>query len=535
MKKSKKRKKTQIVSDEKIKPKSISPSFWLKLAILIQFTLLAWQFYPAPSTNGDNAKYFILGTAISEMRGYKQIHLPNEPVETQYPALFPMLLGVIQTISDTPFLSKIIIAGIGVLVTLLFFYFGKCYLGYLLIPLLFLVASSSLISEYSIILMSEVPYLLLTLIALYVYNRSINKPKNRLLYFTAIALSVLPVHCRSIGLAFSVAFVIVSLFTKRYRYAVAHIILLIGTIVLYRSLTSWDNPYVLQLFLKNSYDPEMGYVTLSEMILRIAGNIKKYSTLLIGNALWPFLYSYPELLKSTISIIFTAFVLTGWIRLLFTPLRIISVYTLFYFGILSMWQIQWSSARFLVGIIPFLFLFLFLGLDTLIGSSTGSEKGNALRRFIHKLRLPQINQISRKRYIAVWIITLLFIVVNVYHQITQAEVNKKLSPDWRNFYSCADWIRLNTEEDALIMSRKAELLYLRAKRKGIMYPFTHDVEKMIEVMKKENIKYIVYDNFFWTRTTTRYLFPVIKYFPDKFKVAYALKNPDTFVLEFIDK
>ena len=110
-----------------------------------------------------------------------------------------------------------------------------------------------------------------------------------------------------------------------------------------------------------------------------------------------------------------------------------------------------------------------------------------------------------------------------------------MSADWRNFYSCADWIRLNTPEDALVMSRKAELFYLRAKRKGIMYPFTHDVEKMIDVMKKENIKYIVYDSFFWTRTTTRYLFPVINYFPDKFKVVYALRNPDTFILEFIDK
>lgn len=533
MKKRKKRK-PQVASNIEIKPKLFPSSFWIKVAIIIQFILLAWQFYPSPSTNGDNAKYYILGTALSELKGYRQIHLPNEPVETQYPVLFPMFLGIIQFFSDTLFLSKIIIAGIGVMVTLLFFYFGKNYLGYLLIPLIFLVASSALISEYSIILMSEVPYLLFTILALYMYQRSLNKPKSQLLFYTAIVMSVLPIHCRSIGLAFSAAFIIVNLFMKRYRYIIAHIALLICTIVLFKSATSWDNPYILQLFQKNSYDPEMGYVTFAEMVIRIAGNIKKYSTLIFGKALLPSSDSFPKFLTKLISIICSIFILAGWIRILFTPLRMISVYTLFYFGILSMWQIQWSSERFLVSITPFLFLFIFYGFDTLIRSIT-SEESNILIKFFNGLKQSNLAQLTRRKNIVVWIITAIFIFVNVHHRLAYAEKNKKLGPDWRNYYSCADWIRLNTPEDAIIMSRKAEMLYLRSKRKGFMYPFTHNVERMIEIMKKEDVSYIVLDNFFWTKTTVRYLIPVIKSHPEMFKVVYALKKPDTYILEFVNK
>jgi hypothetical protein len=423
---------------------------------------------------------------------------------------------------------------IGVLATLLFFYYGKHYLGYLLIPLLFLIATSSLISDYSVIIMSEMPYLLLTLLALYAYDRSINKPEGKMLFFLAVMLSVLPVHCKSIGFTFSAAYIIVTLFTKRYRYAFAHILLLAGTIIAYRSMTSWDNPYILQLFQRSSYNPEMEYATFGEMMVRAAINIRKYTTFLVGNTLWPLLYSYPVFLKSIVSVLCTVFIVLGWIRILFTPLCMISIYILAYFGILSMWQEQWSSSRFLVGITPFLFLLFFAGIDTLI-NIRNPVKESFLPRFAKQFRLPDFAHPARKKHLAIWGIILLLISVNICHLSMQTGRNKRLTPDWENFYSCADWLRINTPEDALVMSRKAELLYLRAKRKGISYPFTHDVEKMINVMKNENIQYLVCDNFFWTRTTIRYLYPVIRSYPDMFKIVYAVKSPDTYILEFVNR
>ncbi|MGD9200720.1 MAG: hypothetical protein PVI26_04080, partial [Chitinispirillia bacterium] len=117
----------------------------------------------------------------------------------------------------------------------------------------------------------------------------------------------------------------------------------------------------------------------------------------------------------------------------------------------------------------------------------------------------------------------------------QAKKIVSLTSDWVNYFSCADWIRINTPEDAVIMSRKAELFYLRSKRRGITYPFTHDIEKIVSVMKDKHVSYVILDNFFWTNTTMRYLFPVIRYFPDKFRIVYALKNPNTFIFEFLDK
>jgi hypothetical protein len=110
-----------------------------------------------------------------------------------------------------------------------------------------------------------------------------------------------------------------------------------------------------------------------------------------------------------------------------------------------------------------------------------------------------------------------------------------LTKDWKNFYSCADWIRLNTPDDAIVVSRKPELVYLRAGRKGFVYPFSHDVEKVIDGLKKGNTRYIILDNFAWSNTTVRYLFPAIMSHQENFRVVYALQNPDTYVLEFVTR
>jgi hypothetical protein len=113
--------------------------------------------------------------------------------------------------------------------------------------------------------------------------------------------------------------------------------------------------------------------------------------------------------------------------------------------------------------------------------------------------------------------------------------NAALSADWKNFYSCADWIRLNTPGDAIVVNRKPELFYLRSQRKGFIYPFSHDVEKVIDGLKKGKARYCILDNFAWTNTTPRYLFPAIMSHPEMFRVVYSLRNPDTYILEFVAK
>ena len=133
----------------------------------------------------------------------------------------------------------------------------------------------------------------------------------------------------------------------------------------------------------------------------------------------------------------------------------------------------------------------------------------------------------------VWALVTIVVYVNIYNQPTQLHLKRYLGPDWRNFYSCADWVRINTPRDAVVMNRKPELFYVRAKRAGLVYPFTRDTRKIMSAIDSMHVSYVVLDNFGWTATSAEYLYPAIQGNQDRFKIAYALNNPPTVVYEVV--
>jgi hypothetical protein len=512
--------------------KSISPSTWVKLLVVIQLLMLAWQFSPSLCTNGDNARYLTLGKSLVEGKGYRNIQEPGAPVESQYPVLFPVLLGAAQLFSDSFVLPKILISIIGSLVVLLCFLLYRKYPWHILLPLMILTALSGLIAEYSTILMSEVPYLFFSLLALFLRERSLARPESKALFWAAIVFSVAPINCRSIGLAFSAAWIVSNIWSKDYRYAIMHAVLLALTVSLFRSFVPSD-PYLVQLFQRSSYEPEAGFVTALEMCGRIADNIRKYSGFLVRNSLAPFARDFPSFVNSMLSRLCVGAIFTGWLRSFFIPgQRFAGIYLVFYFGILCMWQPQWSGDRFLVSIVPFLYLMLLSGVESLVSFFDISGMSRPAG-FFNKLASGNFIPPARRTLRTIWIAVGIIVLFNLDYGIANSANHKNPPPDWRNFYSCADWVRIHTSSEAVVMSRKPELFYIRSRRCGTVYPYTHDVEKVIKSMETAGVTHVVHDNFSWTRTTAKYLYPAISAHPERFKLVYALKDPDTFIMEFL--
>jgi hypothetical protein len=513
-------------------------SFWLRIIIIGQMILLGLQFTPNISTNGDDAVYYILGKSIATGHGYRNIQLTGAPVETNFPIAFPSFLAIVHLFTDTPLLSKILVACLGCIATLASFYLFRVWASWLLIPLLLLVGSLSVLNQHALELLSEVPFLALTLISLVLLEKSYKYPKNKWLFWLAIFFSVLPMNCRSIGMAFSGAFIVANLLNRRFRYSIAHAGLLVTSILSVKLLTSWNATsasYLAHLFLKNSYDPEQGYSTIAEMGTRVLANIGKYTTAILPETFMPsFIHANPGI-AAFIGICLSTLIFIGCIRSLFLPFRLIGIYTIFYCGIISLWQVQWSSGRFLAGILPFLVFLLFTGVST-TGQFIGKIKtrtGNALGSlFLDGASFVRPSGVFQG---VIWSLAILFAWDNVSFQAKNAGQGGILSRDWVNFFSCADWIRENAPKDAVVVSRKTEHVYLRSLRQGMIYPFSHDKEKVIEEIQKKHASYILVDGFYWTGTTQRYLYPALQAHPELYRVVYALRNPDTFVLQMVEK
>jgi len=316
--------------------------------------------------------------------------------------------------------------------------------------------------------------------------------------------------------------------SKRYRFMFAHMGLLILTVVVFHILTTWQNSYLLLLVQKNSYAPDLGYVTPADMLARIGQNIKAYGLSIVSQSLFPLPYRFSPSGRAFISIICVTLVFIGWVRAFFGKMRFASMYVFLYFGILLMWQFQWSSERFLVCILPFLYFFLLNGIDAVLAVFSPVKGLNLRRRFIADSEIP-----SRSAAFVVWALVTIVVYVNIYNQPTQLHLKRYLGPDWRNFYSCADWVRINTPRDAVVMNRKPELFYVRAKRAGLVYPFTRDTRKIMSAIDSMHVSYVVLDNFGWTATSAEYLYPAIQGNQDRFKIAYALNNPPTVVYEVV--
>ena len=239
-------------------------------------------------------------------------------------------------------------------------------------------------------------------------------------------------------------------------------------------------------------------------------------------------------LGALLGIIMVLVILVGCIRNFFLPSKFLSLYAFFYCGILTMWQAQWSSGRFLSGILPVLFYLFFIGISFIISLFKG-DKNHDLSSRIKAIRFPAFPAVPKIAAVLFWCIAVSFSFDNTGFQLQNAGLRKQSSRDWENFNSCADWIRLNTPENAIVVSRKPELVYLRSHRQGMLYAFSHDKEKVIADIKNKHASYILFDGFFWTGTTGKYLYPALVSHPEMYRMVYALRNPDTFVLEVIDR
>jgi hypothetical protein len=513
-------------------PFAISPSSWVRILIIFQLVLLAIQFTPDLSTNGDDARYYLLGKAIHDGKGFRQIQHPTLPVEKTYPAVFPLFLSFLDIFSDSILIAKIAQCILGACVTLLAFLLFRVYSKNLLIPMVALCVGSATLAQFSSSLMSEIPYLFFSLLALYLYEMSVANPKKAWLFWLTALISVFPMHCRSVGLAFSASWILTTLFTKRYRYAAAHVGLLALTVVIFHMLTSWENSYLIQIIQKNTYDPEAGFVTPAEMVQRVLENIKAYGSIILQRSLIPFPFAASKGLQAIITWTFLVSILLGWVRSLFGPMRFLSLYVFMYFGILLMWQTQWSSERFVAGVIPFLFFFLLFGLEGAIGVFAGQKKGTPFLARLKNAATAAQRPLALSQ-VVVWIAVVFILVCNVAFQTIYLRKTQVLGPDWKNFYSCADWMRINTPLDAVVMNRKVELFYVRAKRAGVMYSYSHDVNKIMREIDSSHVDYVVLDNFAWTATTRQYLYPVLQSFQNRFQMVYVLNNPPTAIYKVV--
>jgi hypothetical protein len=468
-------------------------------------------FDPKLYVNGDNVDYMRLAEAV------RHGSLWGSP---KFPPLFPWLLAIPQTLFGMALLPQKLFVWL--------FYLGSAALlirracrmfpGRWGAPIGWIAATLIPVLEYGHYVMSEVPYLFFSLLALEAIERT-DVPGRRSMVLAAICAAA-TFYTRSVGLALwgGLGLAVILRRTPRKEvvlFASVSAVLLLPWLI--RTLAGPPNPYFPQLMQVNPYHAEWGRLSASGWIDRVVENVRIYIGGEIPTGLLPVLFRWtydpPELRYRFLPIA------VAWIPLLLVAIGMVRVlrkrepigfYLLFYLLINLLWPNLWTGLRFLVPVLPLFALVLFRGL--LWGLGVGES------------RFP-------RRSLAAAVLLGVWIILGIKNQGVMAQDVRHYPPAWDHYFKAAEYIRDHAAPDAVIVDRKPAMMTYVTGRKSVTFPREEDPARMVEWMAAEKVEYVVvpaipYDDI------VRYLIPTVQARQDQFYPVYELEDPYTVVLRF---
>ena len=461
------------------------------------------------SLTGDNAQFINLGRSLADGHGLSET-IEGEPIpHTKYPFGFPLLLAITHII----FPSNLI--ALKSLVVLL--YAISIPLTYLLIrrfapPPIALGASalclaSSLLLDYSHQVMSEIPFLLFSLLALLLLHRAQKSSTLSTLALAIIAM-IAAYYIRSAGIILIGTGILFFALHKKWKEAG---LIAIGSFLLalpyqIRNTSLGGTPYIEQLLSINPYRPEEGALTFTALIERILANLELYGIQIIPHI---FLPSFIDA-NYFVGLVFSGLILYALIMGLVRR-NMLAVYLTCYLGLYILWPHVWSDTRFLIPAIPILFYAILTSMDELL---------QLLARALKK----------KARRTGTVFFFLFLLGSNIFATNELAKSIGQLSPNWGNYFAAAEWIRDNTESDVKIACRKPYLMNAIANRKATGYAWKAP-DQVIADFEQKGIGIVVIDQIGF-RSTPEFLAPAVQAHENRFKILHIVRDPNTYVLTF---
>lgn len=488
---------------------------------LIFLIVYAFIFDSKVDLNGDNANYFTLGKALATGQGYVNIASINQNPENHFPPGYPVLISFVMRIFGESILAIKVFNGIYILAALILLYFiTEIITGNRILAMVssILLALNYHLLLYSTMMMSEAPYILASILALWLVIRIDEKGnifKQPALYISLLCI-VLSYYIRSTGLALFGGIFLWFAFRKNWKAVIFYTagFILAALPWYFRSRKLGGNAYIQPLVMINPYRPDLGNADFHDYVVRLFSNISRYITREIPSSTLPFIrVNYPEKISGSewiIGIIITALIIFGLVRL--KKFRVLIVaYLLATFGILFLWPEVWTGVRFVLPVAPLLLVCLLYGL--------------------YELYLLTISKLHFKSVLG----PLIFLVIALFLIKPIQQLNKKATnpypSNWKNYFETAKWIKRQHIDNAVVSCRKPNLFYLYSDSYTCSFPYTENDQAIIKYMTDSKVTHVVLDNLGY-RQTYVYLLPAIRKNPQHFATLQHLTNPDTYLLRF---
>ncbi len=497
-------------------------ALYILLGIFLILALLSFD--PKPFLGGDNATYILLAKSLVEGKGFRDIWAPGMPPHTQYPFGFPLLLTPFVATFPHPVIPmKLFVSALALVSLILVHALAKDALpeGQHL-ALMALLALSPALLQFSHWVLSEVPYLCISFLGLFLLKNREAHFKDWRFWLGLIAIAF-AYHIRTAGIALVIALPLFLLLKRQWKAAgitlIALFLLLLPWALRNRGLPR-EGGYLQQFFLKDAYTPALGYASLSDFLSRFVTNLKIYALGVVPGFLFPPLGETASGgLLVLIGLLASALCLWGLFSQARQRLLPSHVYLVCYLGVALLWPSVWSDFRFLLPILP-LILGVFLSGAFSLSGILWKVKPKAIGAFLVVL----------SALTALWVV-----LAGIPGQVTNTMAYLRgdefagYPEPYVTFFQAADWVKANTEPNAVVISRKPTLFYLRSERQSFLYPFTPSPESLASAIEKNRADYILVDQV--SGTTQRYLIPALRPgIPERYELVHQTPEPATYVL-----
>lgn len=511
-----------------------SPLFWLVLATAILYQLALVPYW---KPTWDSATYISLAQAMVQGDGYSYMGYPH----TKYPPGFPLLLAPIEMLfGHCYWLMRLVVVSCAV---------GSVGVSYLLLRprsgrLVALGCATATAASYALLsesthILSDIPYMLASLGALWAGERYLQRIDRRSLVLVMIMILV-STSIRLLGavLALAVAAAVLSNPPSRSRRTLLeHALLLVGVVALF--VSAWvGRGALVQRHLPSELRESVGYER--EFVLENPNNpgspIIQWNTLV--NRVRLNTIHYEHLLGKLLTgghaqrrmrvHLFALLVMAGLGITWFRKRGVLEYYLLLYLWILLLWPSR-QGERFLVPVLPLLFFYPIQTLRALFaqlnhagrrpgprGAGLGSRIGGGLVR-------PRLGRALSFAQWAVWgTLAVAYVALSgpaVWSVIQEERREPYYRGETGDYIQTINWVRDNTDPDAVIITDRAPWAYLLSGRTSFTSPWVHSTTEVLSSLDRNGATHIIANDWGYSGI---FLKPVIEAHPERFVEAHRI-------------
>lgn len=514
----------QVPPAKEKKTSSFSFEKFTTWAHLIIIGLTFWFLYSTifdhkPDMNGDNFAYILLGKRLANGLGFTNATsrelTPHIHFSPGYPAMIAVFVKTLGDDQDTISFMN----GVMMFASLILIYFITKKLtrsASLAFAVSFLCAVNSILLRFSTITMSEVPFIFVSLLAIFTFKLAVDDERQikSVWLYVSIAIMGFSYYIKSNAVAFAAGAIAYFLISKDWKRALVTLVGF-GAIIApwYLRTQKFGSSYMSQMKYINPYKPELGLLTTPTLIDRIQRNVIRYFTGDIPLNIFPMDQPFEKAPLSywIIGIVMLCLMIWGIYRL-----KDLRLFLLGYFSgsiaILLVWPNEYGYVRYITPFTPLILLFALNGLKELIALGIGENN----TRFVPYLFI------------------LLGIIYAKPIEAEQIQAEQPMPANYANYFEIAKWVKKNTPKDVTISARKPDMFIYYADRLCIGEMPSPDDKEVMKFFRDNKVDYVVIEQLGFG-STGRFLVPAVQKNMDKFEVVLQLPNPDTYLLKFKDK